>query len=176
MQLDRLRELRGAEDWTIASVQALHRFYRRDGTTIAAGWMTREDRELMISDNIAYVDGVVDAIAREFGQPSALVFAGFSQGASMAYRAAASGLRRAAVIAVGGDVPPELDRDTLTRIPHALIGWGARDRFFTREIRDRDERRLRDAGVDVTAIDLDAAHEWTDAFSGSARNWVRAHA
>jgi len=157
-------------------VQALHRFYRRDGTTIAAGWMTREDRELMISDNIAYVDGVVDAIAREFGQPSTLVFAGFSQGASMAYRAAASGLRRAAVIAVGGDVPPELDRDTLTRIPHALIGWGARDRFFTREIRDRDERRLRDAGVDVTAIDLDAAHEWTDAFSGSARNWVRAHA
>jgi predicted esterase len=219
IQMARLRELRADDPWTLVSIQALHRFYRGDGRRIAASWMTREDRELIIGDNVAYVDAVVREIGDEFqnahrtsqipkrqsqngerrtnnadretqnaarrsrnvtrgmqqaNATMALAFAGFSQGASMAYRAAALGRFQASVIAVGGDLPPELGRELVRRIPRVLIGWGTRDSVFTREIRQRDEQRLRDAGVDVSVSELDAGHEWTGIFSESAREWLRA--
>ena len=72
-------------DWTLVAIQALNRFYTRS-EEIVANWMTREDRELAIDDNIHYVHRVVE----ELGPHERLVFAGFSQGAAMAYRAAAS--------------------------------------------------------------------------------------
>ena len=55
--------------------------------------MTRQDREAAIADNIDYVDRVV-AATRTAAEP--LVFAGFSQGVAMAFRAAVRGKRRAA--------------------------------------------------------------------------------
>ena len=95
-QLDRLRAIRGTAEWSLVSIQALHRFYRTGSNeTVAASWMTREDRELMIADNISYVNGVLDAVEQECGQLQTIVYAGFSQGASMAYRAATLGSRRA---------------------------------------------------------------------------------
>ena len=50
-----LERLPGAEEWTLVAVQALHRFYARGGEKVVASWMTRQDRELAIADNIAYV-------------------------------------------------------------------------------------------------------------------------
>ena len=61
------------------------------------------DRELAIDDNRAYVRSVV----AQFPAPAQLVFLGFSQGAAMAYRAAA-GSNATGVIALGGDVPPDV--------------------------------------------------------------------
>jgi predicted esterase len=173
VQLERLRAMRETRPWALASVQALHRFYRRDGQTIAAGWMTREDRELMIADNVAYVDAVVAAIAHDVPETVPLVFAGFSQGASMAYRAAALGVRTAAgVIAVGGDLPPDLPADSIRRIGRVLIAAGARDSFYTRQLRERDERCLAEAGVEITTREIDARHEWTTAVSALAAEWL----
>ncbi|HVS01313.1 MAG TPA: phospholipase, partial [Thermoanaerobaculia bacterium] len=53
--LEELRRLRGDHSWALAAVQALHPFYRRSDGTVAAGWMTRLDREQAIADNVAYV-------------------------------------------------------------------------------------------------------------------------
>ena len=112
VQLDRLRDVRDSAAWSLVSIQGLHRFYRSGGEVLAASWMTREDRELMIADNVAYVDRVIDTIADEGGSLTLLVYAGFSQGASMAYRAAALGTHRGSgIIALGGDIPPELTVD-----------------------------------------------------------------
>jgi len=174
VQLDRLRAVRGSAHWTLVSVQALHRFYRSGGQVLAASWMTREDRDLMIADNIAYVNAVLDAIARDFHPLGAIVFAGFSQGASMAYRAAALGERSAAsVISLGGDIPPELSTEALARIPHALVGKGADDRFYGRETNTADLRRLEAASVHVTAIALAGGHEWGEPFSRAASDWIQ---
>ena len=63
-QLERLRAIPGADRWTLVSVQGLHRFYQRRTNEVIASWMTRQDRELAIADNLAYVDGVVDAASR----------------------------------------------------------------------------------------------------------------
>ena len=40
-----------------SSIQGLHRFYQRRTNEVIASWMTRQDRELAIADNLAYVDG-----------------------------------------------------------------------------------------------------------------------
>ena len=173
-QLDRLRAIRGTAEWSLVSIQALHRFYRAGSNEIvAASWMTREDRELMIADNISYVNGVLDAVERECQPLQAIVHAGFSQGASMAYRAATLGSRRASgVIALGGDVPPELTDSALSRIGRALVGRGVRDAFYTAETRDSDVRRLAAAGVQTVAVDLDAEHKWTETFTRAASDWL----
>jgi predicted esterase len=171
--MERLSALHAAAPFTLASIQGLSRFYRGDRQEIAASWMTREDRELTIGDNIAYVNAVVDAIVQETGEPAGLMYAGFSQGASMAYRAAALGARPCSgVIAVGGDIPPELPAGELSRIPRVLILRGAHDPFYTPAMLDADAGRLRAAGVPVQRVELDAAHEWTEAFTQAARAWL----
>ena len=172
-QLDRLRALRGASPFTLVSIQGLHRFYRSNGQDIAASWMTREDRELAIADNITYIDNVLDAIVWEIGEPPGIVHVGFSQGASMAYRAAALGVRPCrGVIAVGGDIPPELGSGELSRISKALILRGTRDPFYKAATLEADAARLRTAGVQVQLVEVDAAHEWTDAVTNAARTWL----
>src|SRR5262245_42053813 len=65
-----------ASHWLVASVQALHPFYHR-ADAVVANWMTLQDREHAIADNIAYVDAVLTNLEREFGPPQSLVYAGF---------------------------------------------------------------------------------------------------
>jgi poly(3-hydroxybutyrate) depolymerase len=172
-QLARLRAIPGAERWMIASVQALHRFYRVRTDEVVAGWMTRQDRDLAIADNIAYVSAVVDALADEFPVNPTLVFAGFSQGVSMAFRAAASSTRPVAgVMACGGDVPPELDAASLGRVPAALIGRGVRDEFYTSAQLASDMARLRDAAVDLAPLEFEGGHEWSAPFIDAAGTFL----
>ena len=50
--LDEMRRIPGADTWRLVSVQALHRFYTRNDQAVVASWMTREDREEAIADNV----------------------------------------------------------------------------------------------------------------------------
>src|SRR5262245_52643744 len=165
LQLERLRGLPGAERCTLVAVQALHRFYlgrRRD--QVVASWMTRQDRELAIADNLAYVGAVLDAEWSRRQGTRGVVFTGFSQGVAMAFRAAAaSRLPVAGVLAVGGDVPPELDPAALGRIGRVLLCRGARDPWYSPETFATDRERLEAAGVALTPVELDAEHEWSSA-------------
>jgi predicted esterase len=172
-QLARLRAIPGADRWVIASVQALHRFYRGRTDEVVAGWMTRQDRDLAIADNIAYVRAVVDALAHEFPVNPTLVFAGFSQGVSMTFRAAASSARPVAgVMVCGGDVPPELDAASLGRAQTALIGRGVRDQFYTSDQLASDVARLREAAVDLAQLEFDGGHEWSAPFIDAAATFM----
>jgi (2Fe-2S) ferredoxin/predicted esterase len=167
--LERLRSIPGSEDWVVGSIQGLHRFYRGRSEEVVASWMTRQDRELAIADNVAFVATVVESLAREWPAPPTLVFCGFSQGVAMAFRAACSSARRVSgVVAVGGDVPPELGRDALARVGAALIVRGQRDEWYPRAAWAADEARLGAAGVDVRAFGFDGGHEWNVEASGAA--------
>ena len=71
----------------------------------------------------------------------------------MACRAACECPRAVAgLIAVGGDVPPELDREALSRISAAFVARGARDEWYSSDKWSGDQARLRDAGVDARAV------------------------
>src|SRR5215475_11656554 len=163
-ELRRLQTIPGIDHWAIVSIEGLHQFYRRSTDEVVASWMTRQNRELAIADNIVYVQAVVNTLSQH--PPSTLVLSGFSQGVAMAFRAAA-GLNQpiTAVIACGGDIPPELDPNALARIPTVLIGRGVRDEWYTSEKQAADEERLRAAGATVQSVVMNAGHEWTTEFS-----------
>ena len=68
-------------------------------------------------------------IQRQLPVSQRLAYLGFSQGAAMAYRAAAgSGHPCQGVVVLGGDVPPELEGRDLASFPPVLLGRGKR--FF----------------------------------------------
>jgi predicted esterase len=163
-ELRRLQTIPGIDRWAVVSIQGLHQFYRRSTNEVVASWMTRQNRELAIGDNIVYVQSVVNTLSQD--SPTTLVLTGFSQGVATAFRAAAS-LKQpvTAVIACGGDIPPELEPNALARIPRVLIGRGVRDEWYTSEKQAADEERLRSAGVPVQSVVVNAGHEWTAEFS-----------
>jgi predicted esterase len=127
-ELARLQSIPGAGNWLLVSIQGLHRFYNRQAQQVVASWMTSQDRELAIADNLRYVAAVLEVVARDLPTDAPCVFAGFSQGVAMAFRAACNSAHPVAgIISAGGDVPPELERDALTRVHAALIARGRND-------------------------------------------------
>jgi predicted esterase len=175
VEFDRLRKIDGADQWTVVAIQALHRFYRGRSRDVVASWMTLQDRDLAIADNISYTGAVIESVAREYATSQTLVLSGFSQGVAMAYRCAThlnhpvDGL-----IALGGDVPPELDQARLSTIRSVLLGRGIRDEWYTAENLAQDEERLRSAGVNVEAAVFDGGHEWSAEFYRAASGFLRA--
>jgi len=156
-QLVQIPEL---DSWTVAAVQGLNRFYRSRSEIVVASWMTREDREAAIADNIDYVRRVVDS----FGAQERLAFVGFSQGAAMAYRAAAA-IRCDALVVLGGDVPPDVDAE---KLPRVLMGRGINDEWYSAEKLAADRARLPSADV----FEFEAGHEWSDAFRAKAGEFL----
>jgi predicted esterase len=159
----------GADAWTRVAPQALHRFYSRRHERVVASWMTREDRDAAISDNLEYVRRVLDAA----GGAAPLVYLGFSQGASMAYRAALLGARAAAgVVAIAGDIPPEVRVAADAAWPRVLIAGGTRDDWFASRL-DGDLAFLRSRGATPDVVRYDGAHEWTDEVREAIGAWLK---
>ena len=170
--MEALRTIPGTAEWLLVCVQALHRFYTRKDRVVSS-WMTREDRALAISDNLDYVGRVLSRVRAGYPTREPLVFSGFSQGAAMAYRAAAH-YRAGALIILAGDVPPDIIEDRPVPLPQILIGRGTRDEWYTetKEAADRAVLAKIDARVDVCVFD--GGHEWTDAFRTAATAALRA--
>lgn len=159
--------------WLAVSIQGLNRFYQRRNNQVVAGWMTRQDRELAIADNMAYVAACLDAVAAESQVLPVAVFAGFSQGVAMAFRAAVDAAPRvASVIAAGGDVPPELSDADLRKLSAVLLARGATDEWYTAEQFAKDQQRLRACGVAVCALTLQAGHEWSPDLTAAAAEFL----
>jgi predicted esterase len=172
--LDRLRGLPGADRSTLVSVQSLHLFYTKAGEVVGS-WMTKLDRERAIADNVAYVGAVVADVKRArpaLGRP---VYVGFSQGASMAYRAAAhAGHPCAGLFVLGGDMPPDVADDPAATLPPVLVARGARDEWFTDAKLQRDVDRLRERGVSVRSVVFEGGHEWPDPLFAAASEYLGA--
>ena len=167
--IDDLRRLPGAAAWRLVSVQALHRFYARSEAVVAS-WMTRQDRDDAIADNIAYVDQAVAAAAGDDAR--SVVFLGFSQGASMAARAAVRGARPAAgLVILGGDIPPDV-RDVTTNFPPVLIGCGTRDEWYAGDRVNADRKFLESRNIPHEIVSFDGGHEFTDEFRAAAGAWL----
>jgi len=110
------------------------------------------------------VDAVLDALAAEFGEPRALVLAGFSQGVAMAYRAAQLGRRTCAALAVaGGDLPPEFAAGAPRAWPRVLIATGTGDEYYDPAHAERDAALVRGQGGEVRTLCFAGGHEWGDA-------------
>jgi predicted esterase len=163
----------GVERWLVVSVQGLHRFYTRGGAVVAS-WMTSQDRELMIADNVDYLRQVVARVRAEhaLARASPLVFLGFSQGVAMAFRAAADHAASCAgIVALGADVPPDV-RAAVRSLPPLLLGRGNAEEWYTGERMQSDVAWLRGIGTDLTLCEYDGGHEWTAAFREAAGTFL----
>jgi predicted esterase len=160
--LTKLESIEAAQGWLLVAVQGLHRFYSERGK-IAAGWMTSEDRELAIADNISYVGQVVAAVRDEFPTSAILVFLGFSQGAAMAFRAAAQ-VDSSALIVAGGDVPPDVSAGTSVSLPRVVYCRGRNDDLYPAEVHEKDIATLKRLGVTVESVAYEGGHELTPDF------------
>jgi predicted esterase len=171
--LDELRRIPGSDAWRLVSVQALHRFYTRNDQAVVASWMTRQDRDAAIADNLSYLNRALDAAGAD--DESTIVFLGFSQGASMAARAAVRGSRRAAgLILLGGDIPPDTRDNPLQPFPPVLIGAGSRDTWYSGARVDADIVFLKGRGVRHDVVHFEGGHEFTDEFRDAAGKWLNA--
>jgi predicted esterase len=183
--LDELRLIPGVERWTRVSIQALHRFYLRGDSKVVANWMTRQDRELAIADNIAYVQTVIESVLSDHagfsprGVPGAdapglrTIYVGFSQGVAMAYRAALhSSTPVAGIVALAGDIPPELKRDESLVWPRVLIGVGDKEQWYTPDKLAQDEAFLRQRGVQHEIVRFTGGHEWVDEFRAATAAFI----
>ena len=187
--LSEVQRIPGASQCQIVAIQGLHRFYTRTDQQVVASWMTRQDRELAIADNVQYVDRAIERIALDSGAAPAsaspkLVFVGFSQGVAMAYRAAVRGRHRAAgIVALAGEIPPELKSGSIrsaasagardsNRWPSVLIGVGTGERWYVPEEVDADIAFLRSQGVAHEVVRFEGGHEWTEEFRKRVGRWV----
>ncbi|MDH3745102.1 MAG: phospholipase [Acidobacteriota bacterium] len=161
--------------WHVVAVQALHPFYNPKTGEVVAGWMTKLDREEAIADNISYVDRVVtDALGR-LTVDGPLVFAGFSQGTAMAYRAALGTSHKVgAVVALAGDLPPEIHPgESATGPEKVLIGRGTQDEWYDEAKMESDVARLESMGSKVETCVFDGGHEWGTEFLSACATFLR---
>jgi predicted esterase len=173
IHLEALARLDPAHAWLRVSVQGLHRFYTR-AQDVVASWMTREDRTLALADNLAYATAVRAALARDYATTVPLVMVGFSQGAAQAYRAGlAAGAQCAGIIALGGDLPPDVAAGAAA-LPPVLIGRGHDDPWYSAAALAEDRARLAAAGAPFAVCEFDGAHEWGDVFVQAAAAWLAA--
>lgn len=162
--LKKLRQIPGAEDWLLCAVGALHPFYNSKTGEVIDSWMTSRGREQAIDDNVAYVARVVAELRRRYEASQRLVFAGFSQGVAMAYRAVArSGLPCHGLIALAGDVPPDVAQ-AASDLPPVLLGRGSEDRWYNEAKMTADLETLGRLGVEVETCVFDGGHDWTPEF------------
>ncbi len=159
-----LQTISAVQRWSVVAIQALHPFYTRSGNVVAS-WMTSLDREQAVADNLAYIRKVLATLPA----PRTLVFAGFSQGASMAARAAADN-RCSGLMMLGGDVPADVKRPDV-QLPPVLLGRGTRDDWYTEEKLAADTTFL-ETVTRVTGCVFEGGHEWSDEYRAAATKFL----
>lgn len=173
--LAELRKIPGSEAWTLCTVQALHPFYRRSSGEVVRSWMTKENRQLTIEDNIRYVIGVLAAVRERYGADRRLVFSGFSQGVAMAWRAAVRcGLPCDGLMVLAGDVPSEIPAWSGGGVPPVLLGRGLRDEWYGEAKMQRDLEVLGSLGAAVETCVFDDGHVWHAEYHAAAGRFLAA--
>ena len=107
-----LNKFEGLEDGLlIAAPEGLSRFYLdAQHQRVGATWMTREDREHEIGDQLSYLDALAASLLDGCPRATGLGVLGFSQGVATACRWTALGKANAQHLVLwGGSMPPDLD-------------------------------------------------------------------
>lgn len=160
-------------DRLIVAPEALSRFYAElkvphtANSAIGASWMTREDREAEITDQIVYLDTLCQHLRpdpkRMDAQGEPLIIAlGFSQGVATAARWAAAGQTRISrVIAWGAPLPTDLDLADFAKMTPQIrvdVVYGTQDRFMTEKVTQIQRDRLIAAGVSYAERTYEGGH------------------
>lgn len=148
----------------IVAPEALSRFYTNpDFTRVGASWMTREDREHEIQDQIAYLDALLAHVRGLCTKARSLGALGFSQGVSTLSRWTIHGTTAPDVVVIwGGSMPPELEAGRLAsrwKSSRIHLVHGEEDGVVKEDVLSRNEAALRSAGLAFTTHRFPGGHE-----------------
>ena len=168
-----IAQFAGLDDGTrlIVAPEALSRFYldpiaeRREQAEprVGATWMTREDRDAEIRDQLTYLDLVAAEVRQHLtGASPRLVVLGFSQGTATVCRwLAATELRADHLVLWSGGIPPEFDLAAWAaqlRGASITLVAGDADSMVPPEAVAREAERLSSAGVAFHAHRFGGGH------------------
>lgn len=145
----------------LVAPEGLSRFYQeaKGLRTVGASWMTREDRDHEMADQLGYLERVAE---RWLTGRRRLEVHGFSQGVAVGFRWVAAGPRAIdRLVGWGSPSPSEVEPADLVGplaggSTHLVIG--ERDRFFSPELVAGDADRLRRGGLPVELIRVAGGH------------------
>ncbi|MEM1093559.1 MAG: dienelactone hydrolase family protein [Bacteroidota bacterium] len=145
----------------IVAPEAFNRFYLKLGGRVGATWMTREDRERDIADQLAYLDLLHRHIMAPLRDVHVVVL-GFSQGATAACRWALRGQARLnRLVCWAGNLPHDLQlaqhTDALNQLGMIYV-LGDQDAYVTPDRLATAERRLAHAQVNYTLVPYTGGH------------------
>jgi predicted esterase len=148
----------------IIAPEALSRFYLDEGhTRVGATWMTREDRDQEMADQLTYLDRLAQKTLLLCPRETPLHVLGFSQGVAVACRWATRGVSEMKQLVLwGGNIPPELDTDLLNlRLRQIAVDLvhGEEDRLAPEAVHQKNEATLRAAKVPFNAHRFNGGHE-----------------
>ncbi len=160
-----LNKFEGIEkDLIVVAPEGLSRFYLDAAhQRVGATWMTREDREHEIADQIEFLDSLASSVKLNVAPDVKTGVLGFSQGVATACRWAVSGrtgLDR--MVLWSGSFPPEIDqhimRARLSRT-HVDVIHGTKDALVPRAIAEQTVTRLSAAQVAHTLHQFEGGHD-----------------
>ncbi len=152
----------------IVAPEALSRYYLDDtrggshaASAVGATWMTREDRESEIADQVSYLDAVHSVAAAAVHPGARVTVLGFSQGVATVCRWVDRGRTRPdRLVCWGGAIPEDvrLGEGAPIRHPSLWLVAGSRDIYATAERVAHQESVLRAAGVPFTRLSFGGGH------------------
>lgn len=156
----------------LVAPEALSRFYdarstmeRHAEASVGASWMTREDRNEEIADQLHWLQLAHDHYRALVGSAVPLTVLGFSQGTAAASRWVASGAAAPEqLICWGGSIAPELalgPDDAIGRTRCTIV-IGDRDRFVPAEKLAAEQARLHSAGFRGDFVHFEGGHRLDD--------------
>jgi predicted esterase len=140
-----------SEDYFIVIPEGLHRFYLK-GTSgrVGASWMTKEDRELDISDNLNWLNTLDDSICREKSFLKKMIV-GFSQGGATAARWHDLGTAEADHLILWASIyPTDLSQAAELKVldnkkeNHFILG--NKDEYFTEQEQKETLEKMKELG------------------------------
>jgi predicted esterase len=159
----------------IAAPEALSRFYLDPSRSpsdplprAGAAWMTREDRDNEIADQIRYLDALHERLRpASIRDGVRLRVLGFSQGVATAGRWVAYGnAPTSQLILWAGKFPPDIDlRPLAEKLAGAavVLVTGTRDSLASWSAADQEARRFAEAGIDAKLMSFDGGHRLDNA-------------
>ncbi len=125
-----------SDDYLIVAPEGMHRYYL-EGTSgrVGASWMTKEARELDISDNVSWLDSLHEKIEAKY-EFDKIVLLGFSQGGATAARWEQLGKTTFNAMVMWACVfPPDLHRDHLGTEIESHFAIGDNDEWYDEKAR-----------------------------------------
>ncbi|MCF8262563.1 MAG: hypothetical protein K9J12_17435 [Melioribacteraceae bacterium] len=144
--------------------EGLHRFYLNGFSgRVGASWMTKEERETDIRNQINYLNSLHEKISKIAPENANYHILGFSQGVATAGRwLANSELKIKSFVQYAGGFPNDIDNikiDAKLNNVKYLICLGNEDEFINQESLRKEEKFLSDFNPNLEIIIFDGGHE-----------------